>query len=451
MATITRSSKGGLIRAVTPGSFADRVGLQPGDRLLSLDGHSLRDVIDFQFYAAEDVFHLTVNRNGERIEIAAERHPLEDLGVEFAEAVFDSVRTCNNDCFFCFLKGLAPGLRSPLYLKDDDYRLSFCHGNFVTLANLTAGDWRRLEEQRLSPLNVSVHATDLNLRRRILNNPRAPAILDQLRRLTDLRIRVNTQIVLCPGVNDGDHLTRTVHELADLYPAVQSIGVVPVGATRYAEERLSTAESGGIPPCTPEYARQIIHTTRSWQKAFRRQHSVGLVYLADEYYLTAGETLPSAARYDGYPQYENGIGMSRNLIDDWRRTRRRIHTQGKHSLSVSKITFASGTLIAPILQGIAHELATLTGIEIRVVPVTSLFWGPRVTVSGLLTAGDIMAALRKAPRADLVVLPRDSLDHAGERFLDDGTPEDIRKQTGTPVIFANTLSEVLRHLASPLQ
>jgi len=451
MATITRSSKGGLIQSVTPRSFADRIGLQSGDRLLAIDGHSLRDVIDFQFYAAEDAFHLTVDRNGERIEIAAERHPLEDLGVEFAEAVFDRVRTCNNDCFFCFLKGLAPELRSPLYLKDDDYRLSFCHGNFVTLANLTAGDWRRLDEQRLSPLNVSVHATEPALRRRILNNSRVPAILDQLHRLGDLGIQVNTQTVLCPGVNDGDHLARTVHELANLYPTVQSIGIVPVGTTRYAEGRLAASGSGGIPPSTREYATQIIHTARSWQKAFRRQHGVDLVYLADEFYLTAGKTPPSAARYDGYPQYENGIGMSRSLIDDWRRTRRRIHTQGTPCLSACRVTFASGTLIAPILQGIAHELATLTGIDIRVVPVTSLFWGPRVTVSGLLTAGDIIAALQKAPRDDLVVLPRNSLDHAGERFLDDGTPEDIRKATGIPVIFANTLSEVLRYLASPLQ
>jgi putative radical SAM enzyme (TIGR03279 family) len=446
-----RSSEGGLIRTTTPGGLAERVGLRQGDRLLAVDGHLLRDVIDFQFYAAEDSFRLTIKRNGDIVEIAAEKRPLEDLGVEFTEAVFDGVRTCNNDCFFCFLKGLAPDMRRSLYLKDDDYRLSFCHGNFVTLANLTEQDWRRLEEQRLSPLNVSVHSTDPNLRRRILNNPRAPAILDQLRRLADLRIQVNAQIVLCPGINDGDHLARTVHELAELFPNIQSIGVVPVGTTRYAEGRLSAAANGGISTCTPAYARKVIHMARLWQRTFRRRRGVDLVYLADEFYLVAGDPLPSAAHYDGYPQYENGIGMSRSLIDDWRQARRRVRARSEADFPVRRATFVSGTLVAPILQELAQELATMTGSEITVVPVESLFWGPRTTVSGLLTATDIIAAVRDKPRGDLIVLPRDSLDHAGERFLDDGTPEDILKAIGVPVVFAHNLSEVLHHLSSPLE
>ena len=446
-----RSSEGGLIRATTPGGLAERVGLRPGDRLMAVDGHPLRDVIDFQFHAVEDSFRLIIKRDGEIIEIAVAKRPLEELGVEFAEAVFDGVRTCNNNCLFCFLKGLPPGLRPSLYLKDDDYRLSFCHGNFVTLSNLTAKDWQRLAEQRLSPLNVSVHTTDPDLRRRLLDNPRAPSILDQLQRLAALQIRVNVQVVLCPGLNDGDHLTRTVHELAELYPAVQSIGIVPVGVTQYAEETLATAAKQHLSACTPAYARQLIRAVRPWQRAFRHRWGVDLVYPADEYYLVAGERLPAAAHYDGYPQYENGIGMSRSLIDDWRKTRRRLHSRGKAGFPAMRVTLVSGTLIAPTLQGMARELAAPTGIDVAVVPVESHFWGPRVTVSGLLTAGDIAAALREAPRADLIALPRTSLDYAGQRFLDDGTPAEIEEATKTPILFAHNLSEVLRHLSSPLK
>jgi putative radical SAM enzyme (TIGR03279 family) len=446
-----RSSEGGLIRATTPGGLAERAGLRPGDRLLAVDGHPLRDVIDFQFHAVEDSFRLTIRRDGEIIEIAVAKRPLEELGVEFAEAVFDGVRTCNNNCLFCFLKGLPPGLRPSLYLKDDDYRLSFCHGNFVTLSNLTATDWQRLAEQRLSPLNVSVHTTDPDLRRRLLDNPRAPAILDQLQRLVALQIRVNVQVVLCPGLNDGDYLVRTVHELAELYPAVQSIGIVPAGVTRYAEERLAAAVREHLPDSTPAYARQLIRAVRPWQQEFRRRWGIDLVYPADEYYLVAGERLPAAAHYDGYPQYENGIGMSRSLIDDWRKTRRRIRSRGRNGLAARRVAFFSGTLIAPILQGMARELTVLTGIDVTVVPVESGFWGRRATVSGLLTAGDFVAALREAPRADLIALPRASLDYAGERFLDDGTPADVEEAAGTPVLFAHNLSELLRHLSSPLQ
>ncbi len=441
--------RGGLIRSTTPGGLAESVGLRPGDRLLAVDGHPLRDAVDFQFYAAEERFRLTVQRDEEVIEVAVARRPQEDFGLEFQQTAFDGVRTCNNRCFFCFLRGLPRGLRPSLYLRDDDYRLSFSHGNFITLTNLTARDWQRLEEQRLSPLNVSVHATEPELRRRMLDNPRAPDVLEQLRRLAALGIRVNAQVVVCPGINDGEHLARTVHDLAALYPAVQSIGLVPVGATRYAEEGLSDEERRGMAAPTPEYVRQVIRWARPWQQAFRRRWGAGLVYLADEYYLVAGQRLPAAARYDGYPQYENGIGMTRSLIDDWRRLRRRL--QRRAAFRTRKVTLVSGKLIAPTLQGLARELAALTGIDAAVIPVESRFWGSRVTVSGLLVASDIIESLRGAALGDLVVLPRHSLDHAGERFLDDGTPEQIAATIGARLAFARSMSEVLPFLSSPVQ
>jgi putative radical SAM enzyme (TIGR03279 family) len=373
-----------------------------------------------------------------------ERRSGEDLGVEFESDIFDRIRTCNNDCFFCFLKGLPPGLRSSLYLKDDDFRLSFSHGNFVTLSNLTAADWRRLEEQRLSPLNVSVHATELHLRRRMLGNHRAPDVIEQLRHLGKLSIRVNTQTVLCPGLNDGDHLAQTVRDLSGLWPTVQSIGVVPVAASRHAWERASDEQRAWFAPCTPEYARRVIAQVRPWQQDFRRRLGVDLVYLADEFYLAAGLPLPPSSRYDGYPQYENGIGMTRSLLDDWRRLRRRLATSDLPRPTSKRITIACGTLIAPTLSRLASELGDVTGIDARVVPVENRFFGPRVTVSGLLTATDIIAALRGRDLGDIVVLPRHALDHAGALFLDSATPDDVSAALSTPVTFASTMSELIR-------
>jgi len=444
---LAASKAGGTVREVAAGSLAARIGLRPGDRLLAVDAHALRDAIDFAFYAAEERFRLSFERDGRRHEIEAQRRSGEGLGVEFENSIFDRVRTCNNDCFFCFLKGLPADLRPSLYLKDDDIRLSFADGNFVTLSNLTAADWRRLEEQHLSPLNVSVHATDPDLRRRMLGNARAPGVVGQLRRLGALGIRVNTQVVLCPGLNDGDQLARTVRDLGELYPTVQSIGVVPVAASRHAWSRADDEAWRWLAPCSPQYARQVIAQAQPWQREFRQHFGVGLVYLADEFYLAASARLPAATRYDDYPQYENGIGMTRALIEDWRRLRRRLAGQ-KRRWESKRLTLACGTLVAPVLTQLAAEVSALTGIDAQVVPVENAFFGPRVTVSGLLTGRDIIETLRGRDLGDLVVLPRHALDHAGARFLDDATPDDVSAALSTPVVFASMPSELLRLLSS---
>ncbi|HIC94366.1 MAG TPA: DUF512 domain-containing protein, partial [Anaerolineae bacterium] len=224
---------GGIIAAVRAGSVAEELGLRPGDELLSINGHPLRDIIDYRFYGAEEELELVIRRDGQRLVCLVERGYGEELGIEFVEPTFDGVRHCNNRCPFCFVDQLPRGMRRSLYIKDDDYRLSFLFGNFVTLTNLTEADWQRLAEQRLSPLYVSVHATDLALRRRLLGNPSAPDILQQIGRLGELGIQVHAQIVLIPGLNDGEPLARTVADLAALHPTVQSIAVIPVGLTKH--------------------------------------------------------------------------------------------------------------------------------------------------------------------------------------------------------------------------
>jgi putative radical SAM enzyme (TIGR03279 family) len=340
-------------------------------------------------------------------------------------------------------------MRKTLYVKDDDYRLSFFHGNFVTLTNLTEEDWQRLEEQRLSPLNVSVHATDVDLRRYLLGNASAPDICAQLRRLKSIGIRAHTQVVLCPGVNDGPALDRTIADLAALVPAVQTISIVPVGATMTAEERIERgSHAAEIEGCTPAYARRVIGQVTPYQERFRRELGRTLVYLADEYYLAAGLRPPPAAHYDGFAQYENGIGMVRSLLQDWQRARRRAVVGVGAGRRVS---FVCGTLIGPTLNALAGELGQRTGDSITVHALENRYFGPRVNVSGLLTGRDIADQLAGRDLGEGVVLPRYALDYTGQRFLDDTTPGDLRQALGVPVAFASTMAGVLRILGEPLE
>ncbi len=451
-ASMRRPNEGGVVDAVREGSIAERAGLRIGDRIRSIDGRRLRDAVDFQFMAAEDVIELEVVRDASAMRLEIEKHPDEDLGLDFQDAAFDGVRTCNNSCFFCFLKGNPKGMRKTLYVKDDDYRLSFFHGNFVTLTNLTDDDWARIGEQRLSPLNVSVHATEVELRRYLLGNREAPDICAQLRRLGAMGIEANTQVVLCPGVNDGAALDRTIEDLAGLYPTVQTISVVPVGATMTAEERITRGVHGDeVDACTPEFARGVIGQMTPYQRRFRREVGKTLLYLADEYYLTAGAALPASARYDGFAQFENGIGMTRSLVEDWKRAKRALLRNGNARTSdVRRMTLVCGTLIAPLLSEIAQGFSGVTGIDVRVRAVENRFFGPRVNVSGLLTSRDLIDALRGEELGDLVVMPRYALDYTGTRFLDDGSADDVQRALGVPVAFASTMREVLQIVSEPL-
>ncbi len=428
-----------MIAEVRAGSIGAELGLQPGDMLLSINGHLLRDVIDCRFYGAEEELELVAvspvgtnyraERAGERIVYEVERDYDQELGLEFTEPTFDGLRRCNNRCEFCFLKGMPQGMRRSLYIKDDDYRYSFLFGNFITLTNLTEDDWTRLAEQRLSPLYVSVHATDPALRRRILGSPTAPNVMEQLKRLGGLGIQLHAQIVLIPDLNDGQNLARTVTDLADLYPTVQSIAVVPLGLTKY--HRCPFRTYG------PEEAEPIVAQIGVWQQEYRRQHGLGLVYASDEWYLLAGLEAPPAEEYDGFPQLENGVGLTRVFLDEEFRV-------SGCEFWVRKVTLACGTLIAPVLK---RKAAELSGVAIEAVPVENHFFGPTVTVSGLLTGQDVVGALRGRDLGDLVFLPRAMFDASGELTLDDMSPAAIGKRLGVRVEVAGTLGELVESCA----
>lgn len=447
--------RGGIVESVQSGSPAARAGIGPGDMIVRIDGNRLRDVIDYQFFSAGSLVMLEVLAQGDQdrgraVEILKDTG--QSIGITFTQPTFAPIRECNNHCPFCFIDQLPAEMRASLYIRDDDYRYSFLFGNFVTLTNLNERDWLRLEEQRLSPLYVSVHATDLKLRRLLLGNNRAPDTLPQLDRLAAAGISVHTQVVVCPGINDGMALEQTIDDLAVRSPSVVSIGIVPVGLTRTPAEILAGpgASCSRILPSAadldlrafePSEAKAVIELVQGRARAYRRRHGRSLVYASDELYLLAGVPFPSAKAYDGYPQYENGIGMVRDLLDDWNRTRRRI--QVRPARIGGSATLVCGEMIAPVLEPIVKVWAGLRGIRAELTVLENTFFGPRVKVSGLLSARDILAnRIRLA--GDVVILPEVMLDKTGSRLLDNVTPVDLESQLGRPVHFAGTMSAVDR-------
>ncbi|ACX52336.1 protein of unknown function DUF512 [Ammonifex degensii KC4] len=418
------------IKAVDPQGQGALLGLRPGDLLLRVDENTLRDIIDFYFYTASGR-RLFLRRDGRELVLRLPE-PERPWGLDFAHP-FGSVRRCANRCLFCFVDQQPPGLRPTLSFKDDDYRLSFWEGNFTTLTNCTRKDLERIVEQRLSPLYISVHTTNPQLRAKLMGNPRAGLIMEQLKFLAAGGITLHTQIVLCPGINDGVELERTVEDLASLYPAVASIAVVPVGLTRYRQ---------GLYPLRPvsrEEAALLLEKIHSWQRKFHRCWGTRLVYAADELYLLAGSPLPPASAYEGFPQLENGVGLARQFLSGWEKLKPRLPREA----SPLRAVIVTGVLAAGLLEPVVARLNKIRGLEVELVVVENEFFGPTVTVAGLLTGRDIRRALLSRPRPDLVMLPAVALKD-GHLFLDDLTLDELAAELGCRVEAAGTPEELVQ-------
>jgi len=420
-----------MILAVEPRSPADRAGVRAGDRLRSINRRPLRDIIDYQYLSADAALDLRLERGAARFPLHIEKDPAEPVGLRFATELFDGVRTCGNRCAFCFVHQLPKGLRRSLYLLDDDYRLSFLHGNFVTLTNLSEGDLRRIVGQRLSPLYVSVHATDPSVRARLMRCRGDAAILPLLRRLARAGISIHAQVVLCPGLNDGDVLERTVADLAALHPGVASLAIVPVGLTRH-RERLPCLQ-----PVTRAMARELLARIAAWQGRFLAQLGSRFVFAADELHLMAGTPVPPARAYEGFPQQENGVGLVRRFLDQVQRVRLPPDVRGRSA------TIATGVLAAPIVQRLADRMAD-AGVRVQVAPVRNRLLGESVTVAGLLAGRDVIRQLRRRWLGQVVIVPAAALRE--DAFLDDVTLGDLRAALSVPVVAAASPAEAVRAL-----
>jgi putative radical SAM enzyme (TIGR03279 family) len=413
-----QSEKEIKIDRIYPGSQAERLGLLPEDLLVSINSHKLRDPIDFMFYSSEDSFRIEIRRDGKKFILNAEREEGRKFGVNFKPF---KVMICKNNCIFCFVKQLPKGLRKTLYIKDDDYRMSFLYGNYIALSNLNKEDKKRIIEQRLSPLYISVHSTNRSLRNRLLGNAKGPDILKELKFLTDNKIRIHTQIVLCPGYNDGGELRKTITDLSRFYPYISSIAVVPVGFTRYRKITLK--------PVGKEEARNALKMIESFQKRFQKKHGDPIVYGADELYIKAELPFPPLRDYRDFPQIENGIGMVQLFMSQVKRLRL------SRSLPRKKrfLTF-TGTSFYPFLNRFTDKLREKEDLIVDILPVENRFFGTSVTVAGLLTGKDVIRTLLdKIENQEMLLVPDVVLKDRDDMFLDDITLKDMEEALGIPV------------------
>jgi putative radical SAM enzyme (TIGR03279 family) len=409
---------------VIKASIADAVGLEPGDTLLSINGQPVEDLLDYQFYSQDDNITLVIEKkNGETWSVDIEKDFDDELGLLFEGVVFDRIRLCRNRCMFCFIDQMPPAMRETLYVKDDDYRYSFLFGNYITLTNLSDDDWNKLESMRLSPLYVSVHTTSGPLRQQMMKNPRAAHIMEDLQRLKQAGIQVHTQIVLCPDLNDGQELVKSINELADLYPSVQSVGIVPVGLTGHRDKlpHLRTF--------TAQEARELIEEVNQWRNTFRSRFGIGFVYLADEFYVKAGIPVPPDDYYDDYSQIENGIGLIRLFMDDWQEIKRDLPNQ----IDPVQVFLITGESARTVMQTVAEDLNRVKGLGVEVIVVPNQYFGGGVTVTGLLTGTDIINCLQDNYRGKKVVIPEVLLQEGSTMLLDNITLEEIASRTGVVI------------------
>ncbi len=422
--------RGVEISEVAPLGLAAEMDLEPGDRIVKVNGRLVRDYLDFRFHSAgETELIIEVRKHsGEDWELQVERLESEDFGLTFEQIV---PRQCANECIFCFCNGNPADARPSLFIKDEDVRLSFLYGNYTTLTSLSDDELKRIIEQRLSPQYVSVHATDLDVRAYLLGVSKARAdITRRFKQLLDAGIEIHAQVVLCPGINDGEVLKRTINDLAQEFPRVSSVAIVPLGLTRYnTDKRLA--------PVTPEFCRQVIKELTSMQREMRKQLGTTFAFLGDEIYIKAGLGVPGRAHYGNYPQIEDGIGMVRSFENVFSRLIKNLARRPLQKPDLLNGTILTGSLFAPALRARIAELNTRTGTQLHVEAVLNKYFGGDVSVAGLLTGGDLMAA-RNQIQGDFVIIPRATQKSDEEIMLDGMTLTNLREQIGLPVYPVDT-------------
>ena len=422
------------VEAVEAGSAADLAGVRVGDRVVAVDGAALRDIVDWRFHTAGEAVEIEFERGAERHRVRVEKGYEEPLGLEFADDLFDRIHICKNKCVFCFLYQQPKGMRHSLYVKDDDYRLSFLHGNYITLTNMKDEEFDRITEQKLSPMFVSIHATDPAVRGRMLGRKGPEPILPRLRQLADANIQIHGQVVLCPGYNDGEHLEQTVRELAEMHPAargtfggVLSLAVVPVGITQFRDRQapLTTVDA--------RYAGELLDWAEVRRERFRKTLGSRFVFLSDEFYLNAGREVPPRGHYEGFPQLEDGVGLVRLFLEDVERVAKSLP---RAVATPRSFTLVTGEMPAELVRKFADTMNRVDNLAVNVCVVHNHFFEGNISVAGLLTGRDIADTLTRPgfPLGDTVLLPSVALRDGERVFLDEMTVEDLERAVDRPVL-----------------
>jgi putative radical SAM enzyme (TIGR03279 family) len=433
--------KPAYISKVIPNSIAAEIGFETGDAIVSINGSQLRDLIDYQFMCADEFLAIEVlDKKGKTHLLEIEKDYDEDLGLEFETALFDGLIQCNNNCPFCFIDQQPPGKRNSLYLKDDDYRLSFLYGSYLTLTNLTEKEWDRIAKMRLSPLYVSVHSTEPEIRIKLLKNNRAGQILEQIKWFQENDLQIHAQVVVCPGINDGIYLEKTLSDLAQFhqgdFPTVASAAVVPVGLTRF---RPNLEE---LTPVSKNKAREIIKQVKQLQTKFYQELGSNFAWLADEWFLIAQEDLPPESDYEDYPQIGNGVGSIRQFIKQFQDTANKLLPA---SLTTPKtLTWLVGNAVEYAFHELVNRLNQVTNLQVNLIALNSNYWGQEITVTGLLTGEDIIRGLENKDLGEAILLPTVMLKHGELLFLDDLTVAEVAQKLGTKIIPVNGIEELIK-------
>ena len=414
-----------VITAVEPGSIAEECGLEPGDRIARINGNEIEDIFDYQYYIQEDFLEVQVlTKDDEECTLEIEKEEDEDLGIEFESSLMDEYHSCCNKCVFCFIDQMPPGMRETLYFKDDDSRLSFLQGNYITLTNMKDKDIDRIIRYHLAPINISVHTTNPELRCQMLHNRFAGDVLQKIKRLSDAGIPMNSQIVLCKGINDGEELDRTIRELGEFLPYMESLLVVPVGLTKFRDNLPK------LDPFTKEDALKVLEQIQGWQKHFKEKYNTSFVHASDEWFILAENDFPPEEYYEGYGQLENGVGMMRLLITEVENRLAELEGDSRER----KVSIATAKLAYPTIVKLAQEVQDkYPNIQIQVYCITNHFFGEKITVTGLLTGQDIIAQLKNRDLGEELFLPSNVLKADEDIFLDDISLKELSDSLQVPV------------------
>ena len=408
-----------IISTVHPGSIAEEMGIEPGDRLLTMNGNEIEDIFDYRYYMEDELVVLLIEKaNGEQWELEIEKEEFEDLGMDFEQGLMDEYRSCHNKCIFCFIDQMPPGMRETLYFKDDDSRLSFLQGNYVTLTNMSEHDMQRIVKYHLEPINISFQTTNPELRCRMLHNRFAGDALKKVDILYQAGIEMNGQIVLCKGFNDGEELERSIRDLTKYLPFLRSVSVVPVGLSKY-RDGLEPLE-----PFTKEDANQVLDIIYKWREKIYSEYGMHFIHASDEWYILAERELPDEEQYDGYLQLENGVGMLRLLHDEFMEALEKEEGDDKERV----MSMATGRLAYPYLLRLVQAMKDkFPNVHVNIVPIRNDFFGELITVSGLITGQDLMSQMKEQMQGERLLIPCNMLRIDEDVFLDDYTTDDVEK------------------------